>query len=95
MNNITSILSTHNENILNSKQTSFSCNCRNKDNYPLDGECLTPSIIHRADIATDNDHKSYYGTSETTFKNPTVIILVTLNMPNTNKLLKFLNTSAS
>ena len=66
MNNISSILSTHNKNILNLKQTSFGCNCRNKDNCPLDGECLTPNIIYRADITTDNDHKFYYGTSETT-----------------------------
>ena len=57
MNNISSILSTHNKNILNPKQTSFGCNCRNKDNCPLDGEFLTPNIIYRADIATDNDYK--------------------------------------
>ena len=61
MNNISSILSTH-------KQTSFGCKCRNKDNFPLDGECLTPNIIYRPDITTDNDHKFYCGTSETTFK---------------------------
>ena len=68
MNNISSILSTHNKNILNPKQRSFGYNCRNKDNCPLDGECLTPNIIYRADITTDNDHKYYYVTSEATFK---------------------------
>ena len=68
MNNISSILSTHNKNILNQKQTSFGCNGRNKDNCPPDGECLTPNIIYCADIPADNDHKFYYGTSETTFK---------------------------
>ena len=57
MNNISSILSTHNKNILNPKQTSFGCNCRNKDNCPLDDECLTPNIIYRANIATDNEYK--------------------------------------
>ena len=31
-------------------------------------ECLTPNRIHRADITTDNDHKFYYSTSETTLK---------------------------
>ena len=56
------------KNILNHKQISFGCNCRNKDNCPLDGECLTPNIIYRADITTDNDHKYYYVTSEATFK---------------------------
>ena len=68
MNNIISILSTHNKNILNPKQASFGCNWRNKDNCPLDGECLTPNIIYYADITTDNGHKFYYSTSETTFK---------------------------
>ena len=63
MNNISSIISIHNKNILNPKQTSFGCNCRNKDNCPLDGECLT-----RVDITIDSDHKFYYGTSETTLK---------------------------
>ena len=61
MNNISSILSTHNKNILNQKQISFGCNCRNKDDCPLDGECLTPNIIYRAG-------KFNYGTSEMTFK---------------------------
>ena len=57
MNNISSILSTHNKNILNPKQTSFGCNCRSKDNCALGGECLTPKMIYRADIATDNHYK--------------------------------------
>ena len=92
MNNISSILPTHNKNILNPKQTSFGCSRRNKDHCPLDGECLTPNIIYRGDITTDNDHKLYYGTSEQLLKNVTVIILVILNMSNTNMLLNLLNT---
>ena len=65
MSNTSSISSTHSKNILNPKQTSLGCNCRN---CPLDGECLTPNIMYRADITTDNDHKFYCGTLETTFK---------------------------
>ena len=91
MNNISSILSTHNKDILNPTQTSFGCSRRSKDHCPLDGECLTPNIIYRGDITTGNDHKFYYGTSETAFKNVTVIILVILNMSNTNMLLNLLN----
>ena len=68
MNNISSILSTHNKKILNPKQTFFGCYCRSKNNCQLDGECLTPNITYRADITTDNDHKFYYGISEITFK---------------------------
>ena len=62
MNNISSILCNHNKNILKPKQTSFGSNCRNKDNFPLDGEFLTPNIINEADILADNDHKFYYST---------------------------------
>ena len=62
MNNISSILSNHNKNILKPKQTSFGYNCRDKDNFPLDGECLTHNIINQADILTDNDHTFYYST---------------------------------
>ena len=68
MQNIGSIISSHNKNILHPKQTSFGCNCRNKENCLLNGECLTPNIIYRADITTTNEHKFYYGTSQTTFK---------------------------
>ena len=68
MRNIDSILSTHNKNILKPKQTTFGCNCRNRNNCPLSSECLTPNIIYRADVTTANEHKFYYGTSETTFK---------------------------
>ena len=49
-------------------KTSFGCNCRNKDNFLFNGECLTPNIIYRADINTDNDHKFYFGSVETSFK---------------------------
>ena len=80
MNNISSVLSNRNKNILNPKQTSFGCNCRNKDNFSLDGECPILSTLYRAGITTDNDHKFYYGTSETTLSHDTKIILVTLNI---------------
>ena len=49
-------------------KTSFGCNCRNKDNFPFNDECLTPNIIYRADINTDNDHKFYFGSVEKNFK---------------------------
>ena len=68
MNDISSILFTNNENILSPPKIYFGCNCRNENNCPLDGESLTPNIIYRACITTENDHKFYYGTSEATFK---------------------------
>ena len=68
MNDVSSILSTNNENILSPPKIYFGSNCRNENNCPLDGESLTPSIIYRAYITTEYDHKFYYGTSEATFK---------------------------
>ena len=63
-----SVLSIHNKNMLNPKQTTFGCNCRNKDNCPINGECLTPNIKYLPDITTDSsDHTFYCGTSVTTF----------------------------
>ena len=55
MNNVSSMLSIHNKNILNLKQTSFGCNCRTK-NCSRSGDCLTRNIIYRADITTDNNY---------------------------------------
>ena len=58
----------HNENIMNPKQTSFGCNCRNKDDCASDSECLTLNIIYCADIFTNSHQKFGYRKSETTFK---------------------------
>ena len=99
MRNISSILTTHIKNILNPKQTSFGWNCRNKDNCPLDSECLTPNIIYHSDIATDNDYKfdnKFFIVHQKQHSNITQeIILVNLNMSNTNILVNLLNTSSS
>ena len=70
MKNMDSIISGHKHNILNPKQKSFGCNCRKKDSFPLNGECLTRKVIYRADVSTEanNDQKFYFGVAETSFK---------------------------
>ena len=70
MKNMDSIVSVHHCNILNPKQKSFGCNCRMKDSCPLNGKCLTPKVIYRADVSNEdnNDQKFYFGLAETTFK---------------------------
>ena len=70
MKNIDSIISGHNHNILNAKQKSFGCNCGKKDSCPINGECLTPKAMYRADISNEanNNQKFYFGLAETTFK---------------------------
>ena len=48
------------------------CNCRNKDQCPLDIEldnkCLTSSVIYNAQVTTNNATKNYIGLTEGTFK---------------------------
>ena len=70
MKNMDSIISRHIHNILNPNQKSFGCNCRKKHSCPLNGECLTPKVIYRADVSNEanNDQKLYFGLAETTFK---------------------------
>ena len=70
MKNIGSIISAHNRNILNTIVQSYGCNCRLKSSCPLNGECLTPNIICRADVSNDenSDKKFYFGLADTPFK---------------------------
>ena len=70
INNMDTIISGHNYNILNPKHKSFGCNCRKKDSCPLNGEYLTPKVIYRTDVSNEanKDQKFYFGLAETTFK---------------------------
>ena len=70
MKNMDTIISSHNQQILNPTFNSYGCSCRDKDNCPLDGVCLTPNIIYRADVSNnkDSETKFYYGLTETSFK---------------------------
>ena len=62
-----SIISSHNKYILNSNNTEYWCNCNNRDECPLENECLTPRIVYRADV-TNNKTNDYYGIPDTPFK---------------------------
>ena len=68
--NMGSIISSHNKHILNSNNTEYGCNCNNRDECPLENECLTPRIVYRADVTNNktDEHKYYYGISDTPFK---------------------------
>ncbi len=71
------MISTHNNTILSKVPTPSTqppdqklCNCRDKDACPLDGSCLTKSIVYRAEI-TDEDKKEtkqYIGVTANAFK---------------------------
>ena len=65
-----SIISLHNKHILSSNNTEYGCNCKNRDECPLEKECLTLRIVYRADVTNNktDQHKYYYGISDTQFK---------------------------
>ena len=71
MGNISSIISAHNKNILNPvSNTEYGCNYRSKESCPLQNKCLTPKIVYQADVKnlTNDEQKSYYGVTDTPFK---------------------------
>ena len=70
MSNMSNFIKQHNSNILSSptKTEERSCNCRNKDNCPLDGSCLKTCIVYRADVIKHNGTHIYYGASDGEFK---------------------------
>ena len=70
LRNISSIISSHNRNILWPKQKSFGYNCRVKNECPLNGECQTQSVTYRADVINDSndEEKFYFRLAHTTFK---------------------------
>ena len=72
MQNIKSVINNDNMKVLNNTaEIDEGCNCRNKNNCPLDGTCLTPNIIYKAQITSNQPNykqKLYIGTAETDFK---------------------------
>ena len=44
------------------------CNCRIKQNCPLNGRCLTSCIVYTATVTTNFDTHTYYGLCEGEFK---------------------------
>ena len=81
MNNTKQIIDNHNKRILTaSLQTddiaaaatinNKTCNCRQKNACPLDGNCLQPSVIYQATVTRidNNTTETYIGLTENVFK---------------------------
>ena len=68
---VSSFISSHNRNILSLKQQSFGCNCRVKNEYPLNGECQTLSVVYQADVVyhSNDEEKFYYTTFKERYRN--------------------------
>ncbi|KAK3729012.1 hypothetical protein QZH41_011472 [Actinostola sp. cb2023] len=72
MENMASIIKKHNRKVLNSNTVNpqNECNCRKKDQCPLENKCLSPSLVYNAYTSTDDNTpgKNYIGLTEGTFK---------------------------
>jgi hypothetical protein len=71
MENIGNIIKKHNQKILNKDDQQIThnpCNCRKKDNCPLEGEFRVSNIIYKATIKSQHEQKIYYGLCEGEFK---------------------------
>ena len=73
MNNVQSLISRHNKNILNracnkNNQEISTCNCREKNSCPLNGKCLQENVVYKATITSQNQSKEYIGSTGGPFK---------------------------
>ena len=70
MKNMTSIISSHNKQVLQPRNENYGWNCKKKENCLLDIKCLTPNMIYKAQITsnTNDEHKKYLGAADTSFK---------------------------
>ena len=69
--NLKSIVAAHNRKILNPiQQKPATCNCRNKETCPLQGQCQIAGITYEADVKVkgENDSKVYIGQTCRPFK---------------------------
>ena len=69
MPNIKNIIDKHNTNI-QKKETiqNQPCNCRNKENCPLEGKCKEKSLVYQATVTTSDKTETYIGLTENDFK---------------------------
>ena len=82
MNNTKQVIDNHNKRILHSSHSSYTkdnkdgtrtnktCNCRQKNNCPLNGNCLQSSVVYQATVTRNDNNTSetYIGLTETDFK---------------------------
>ena len=64
--NMKNLIKQHNSRVL-SEPTSHqekSCNCRNENSCPLDGNCQVKNIVYKATVPTEPNYRIYYGTAE-------------------------------
>ena len=62
MSSMSSVIKQHNcKKLSTTENIDWLCNCRNKENCPLDGKCLQTCIVYKAMVgANDGEFKSRY-----------------------------------
>ena len=62
MKNMKNLTKLHNARVLINQEHSEkrSCNCRIKDNCPLDERCFHECIVYQANVITNNEFKEYF-----------------------------------
>jgi len=74
MPNVQQIINGRNQTVLSSSaqpaqdQVGRSCNCRKKDECPLEGSCLSKGIVYQARVTSTNTTETYVGLTATDFK---------------------------
>ena len=68
--NMSSFISSHHKKLLNSHTGNIKpCNCRTKDECPLNGKCQVQEIVYKCILSTSiNPEKTYLGNGEGGFK---------------------------
>ena len=54
--NMASLIAMHNRFILNSNDQVYGCNCRVRNDCPLQHKCLTPGIVSQATVTNNKDN---------------------------------------
>ena len=71
MNNVSQIIKLHNRNVSNKKEKQTNpCNCRNKIECPLNGNCKVQSVIYKCTVSATQTFKQrvYLGIAEGNWK---------------------------
>ena len=69
MSNVKQLIDGHNKAILQNAETAQpqqdegkkACNCRKKEECPLDGECLVSEVVYQATVTTQDAQETYIG----------------------------------
>ena len=71
MPNIKKIIDAHNKKLTSSKETvrgEKTCNCRKRDQLPLENNCLSKGIVYQATVTSEGGNETYIGITDTEIK---------------------------